>query len=93
MQTHQKKKSLFGNLENYLDKELLGKDAPKKEEPLHLNTKGRNSASNSNSNYDQKYWVRKLWTKQLQIQTAACPPEVNLTDTIELSQGDIFTLV
>lgn len=53
LKTHQNKKSIFGNIEAYLDKEILGKDYVKKEEPLHLNTKGRNY-SNNNQNYDKK---------------------------------------
>jgi hypothetical protein len=45
---HNGKKDLMKNAEQYLDKELLGKEAPKK--PLNLNTKGRNTAS-SNHKY------------------------------------------
>ena len=40
---HKTKTNLVGDVEKYLDRELLGKKAPR--EPLHINTKGRNTSS------------------------------------------------
>lgn len=49
---HKSKKDFFGNVEAYLDKELLGKTQPA--EPLNLNTRGRNSTTNSSAKKPQR---------------------------------------
>lgn len=42
MKTHQNKQSMLSRVEQYLDKEILGKESKTPEKPLGLNTRGRN---------------------------------------------------
>ena len=54
--------SFWKRTEQYLDKELLGKETKTPEKPLEIHTRGRNQTSTQNQNhkYDRKHWL--LWT-------------------------------
>lgn len=49
--------SFWKRTEQYLDKELLGKETKTPEKPLEIHTRGRNQTSTQNQNhkYDRKH--------------------------------------
>ena len=54
---HLKKQKAARDLEQYLDKELLGRQPVKQEVPLQVNTKGRNTSTQSRDHqkFDHKF--------------------------------------